>query len=148
MYDWVLNTPLQWNENEQNVISYSQLRKTKICLMKKFQTIGMLQFISHIILKNSIHIIRRWVYINRHCNYSKPRPRAILKTQRKDALGTRLAITTFITVKQRTGKHKLRARRGQKIQIGGWGCQIQIREGRRPGNTNTLKCVINLFLLW
>ena len=34
------------NENEQNVISYDQLRKSKIALLKKFQTI-----ISQIILK-------------------------------------------------------------------------------------------------
>ena len=27
------------NENEQNVISYSQLRKSKISLVKKFQTV-------------------------------------------------------------------------------------------------------------
>ena len=148
MYDWVLNTPLQWNENEQNVISYSQLRKTKIYLMKKFQTIGMLQIISHIILKKSVDIIRRWVYISRHRNYSKISSQSNFENIAKRRAGTRLTITTFITVKRRTGKHKLRARQGQKIQIGGWGCQIQIRGGQGPGNTNTLKCVINLFLLW
>ena len=36
------------NENEQNAISYSQLRKPKISLVKKFQTILL---ISHFILK-------------------------------------------------------------------------------------------------
>ena len=28
------------NENEQNVISYDQLRKSKIALLKKFQTVS------------------------------------------------------------------------------------------------------------
>ena len=46
-----------WNENELHVISYSQLRKLKIYLVKKFQT-NLLIF--HILPTKELHIRRHW----------------------------------------------------------------------------------------
>ena len=51
------------NENEQNIVSYSQWRKLKIALEKKFQTIAI---IFHILPLVQVGISRCRVYINRH----------------------------------------------------------------------------------
>ena len=58
------------NKNEQNVISYSQIKKIENIFYEKVSSNYNL-LISHIIIKHLVHINRRWVYIRRHCNYNK-----------------------------------------------------------------------------
>ena len=95
-------TELQ-NENEENVISYSHLRKSKIFKSNILNDCNLLFY--HIITKNWAHIVKRWVYISRHCNYNTVLPPVQFLKRGKNKHWKRGSVQQTLTVKRRTDKH-------------------------------------------